>query len=200
MPVLSFESRRQRTSHWFQKEQERILAPLVPDIATSRAPARVALRLAFKAVLLLGHPWRLDHLLTRPFRNRPPVLQLRRFLRAQGDRPLILVSHSAGGVVGAMAEHLPNVRGHACLGYPFRHPDRAEEPYRTRPLARVRHPMLIVQGQADVYGTAETAARYVLAPAITVLPVRSDHDYNLLPPEDVAAVLQALRQMVDRPA
>ena len=200
MSALVFETRRQRTSRWFRQEQSRFLVPLVPDIATARAPAKVALRLAFRAALLVGHPWRLDHLLTRPFRNRPPAVQLRRFLRAQGARPLILVSHSAGGVAGAMAEGLPHVRGHVCLGYPFRHPGRADEAYRTRPLARVRHPMLIVQGDADAYGTAEAARRYDLAPAITVLPVRSDHDYDRLPAEDLAAVVQAVRQMADRPA
>ena len=57
------------------------------------------------------------------------------------------------------------VRGLACLGYPF-HPPNQPQKTRTAHLASLRTPTLIVQGTRDMFGSRDDVAGYDLAPSI----------------------------------
>lgn len=105
--------------------------------------------------------------------------RLRRQLQRLGQqRPLVVLSRSAGGRrVSSIADQAA-VDRIICLGYPFRHPDRGDEPERYRHLATLTTPMLIVQGVHDAYGGREITECYALSPAIDVKFVEADHDFD----------------------
>lgn len=99
-------------------------------------------------------------------------------LRAEG--PVVLFGRSSGARhLTLYAAHHP-VAAVVCLGYPFRHPQRDIEPDRFDHLATITTPTLILQGDADAYGTAaEVAALYPLSEAVEVAAVPGDHGMKL---------------------
>ena len=105
---------------------------------------------------------------------------LRLFLRTLPERQVFIVSHSAGGLVASLAAAEPAIQKMVCFGYPFKHPDKPEEPSRTAHLAGLGKPFLIIQGGRDEYGGAQDVGRYVLSSQIAVAAVDADHDYELL--------------------
>jgi predicted alpha/beta-hydrolase family hydrolase len=102
-------------------------------------------------------------------------------LDAEG--PLIIGGKSMGGRVASMvADELfasGRVHGLLCLGYPF-HPPAKPEQLRTRHLADLKTPTLIVQGTRDEFGTREEVSAYTLSPAIEMLWLE-DGDHDLKP-------------------
>ncbi|MFC7400599.1 alpha/beta family hydrolase [Chelatococcus sp. GCM10030263] len=102
-------------------------------------------------------------------------------LDAEG--PLIIGGKSMGGRVASMvADELfaaGRIRGLLCLGYPF-HPPAKPEQVRTRHLADLKTPTLIVQGTRDAFGTREEVSAYTLSPAIEMLWLE-DGDHDLKP-------------------
>lgn len=111
---------------------------------------------------------------------------------------VVLIGHSAGAIAAAKASRHPKVAGILCLGYPFRHPDRAPEPYRTNFLAKVTKPMLIVQGDRDEYGSDPALFGPFLPPDCQVLTVPCGHNYNDLSDADLDKVLVYLKGMAQR--
>ena len=97
--------------------------------------------------------------------------------------PLIIGGKSMGGRVASMiadAEFAAKrVAGLVCLGYPF-HPPTKPAQLRTKHLAGLRTPTLIVQGTRDEFGTSEEVPAYTLSPAITLLWLE-DGDHDLKP-------------------
>ena len=142
-----------------------------------RQPGLRAAQLAYAAThpAYLGYLWRRGR---RTVENRCASLtHTVRSLAPQGE--LIFFARSSGGRVASLvADALPVARI-VCLGYPFRHPEAGDEPARYRHLATLRTPMLIVQGQHDVYGGAEVARRYPLSPQVRLRVVEADHDFRL---------------------
>lgn len=155
-------------------------------------PAR-ALRSALRYAALPGMPrhWNFPWLHMTSGR-RGQIWLLARRLDRHPRGGVVLLAHSAGGILGARVAKHPAVRRLICFGYPFRHPDQGEQPYRTRPLARIARPMLVIQGDADPYGAAGAARRYRLSAHVTVEAVAADHDYAI---GDVR-VLAAIRRRV----
>lgn len=97
--------------------------------------------------------------------------------------PLVIGGKSMGG---RMASHLAaqgvaDLAGIVALGYPLHPPGRPERP-RAEHLARIRRPMLIVQGSRDAFGTPEEL-RPVLEPlgaTVTLHVVEGgDHSFNV---------------------
>ncbi len=140
-------------------------------------------------------------------KDAPVVLQkaahaLHEFICKHGLSQVFLVAHSAGAITASMLASMPKTpHAHAiqkvvCFGYPFKFPDRDEEPYRTAHLAHVATPFLIVQGDEDRYGSAEAAHRYTLASSIQVVSVQSGHDYDYA----CKQTLDQIRTFLDLPA
>lgn len=115
--------------------------------------------------------------------------------------PLIIGGKSMGGRVASMiADELfasGKVRGLLCLGYPF-HPLGKPDQLRTKHLAELKTPTLIVQGTRDAFGTLEEVSAYTLSPAIEILWLQ-DGDHDLRPRKSISGFSQAdhLRTMAE---
>jgi predicted alpha/beta-hydrolase family hydrolase len=107
-------------------------------------------------------------------------------IRARTDlaaAPLVIGGKSMGG---RMASHLAaqgvaDLAGLVVLGYPLHPPGRPEQ-LRAEHLARIRQPMLIVQGSRDAFGTPEEL-RPVLAPLAATATLQvvegGDHSFKI---------------------
>jgi hypothetical protein len=153
-----------------------------------------------KLAILLRRPSRWDYLIRS--RDSPAALpscdrrRLRTMIRNADAGSVCLLAHSAGGIVAALTASEPSVSRLVCFGYPFRHPDRPDEPYRTAHLPSVAKPFLIVQGDQDEYGTADDARRYPLSPSTTVISVSTGHDYGGLDPTQYRACRDSVLDFV----
>jgi predicted alpha/beta-hydrolase family hydrolase len=125
-----------------------------------------AVRKLCKGLILLMQPGQWDYFIFRNS-NLAQAADLRRFLGQLAAPEVTLFSHSAGGIVSSLVADEPSVRRVVCFGYPFKHPEKNEEPHRTAHLATLRQPMLIFQGDRDDYGTAQDAKRYQLSTQVT---------------------------------
>ena len=105
----------------------------------------------------------------------------------QGHAPgsVLLIGRSSGAITATLTASLgaPAICGVVALGYPFRHPERDEEPARTAHLAGLQVPLLILQGARDAYGNAAAAARYPLSAAIRVEELPGVRHRMELPPQ-----------------
>lgn len=139
------------------------------------------LRKLVKAVILLGQPARWGYFI-KVFRysNYDQANELHKFIKKLFSKEIYLFSHSAGGIVSSRLDQASSVSKIICFGYPFKHPEKPEEPIRTSHLKGIKKPFLIIQGDADEYGTAEDSGRYFLSPSVRVISIKSGHDYDNL--------------------
>ena len=143
--------------------------------------------------------------------DREPVLRARwrEVIAAHRDGPpLVIGGKSLGGRIASLVTDEERVRGLVCLGYPFHPPGRTERT-RTKHLADLRTPALIVQGTRDPFGTPGEVAGYTLSPAIRLHWVE-DGDHSLKPrkssgrteeqnlDEAIAAVARFVREIAER--
>lgn len=110
-------------------------------------------------------------------------------LRAKGvEGPLIIGGKSMGGRVASMiADEMfskGEISGLLCLGYPFHPPDKPTQ-LRTKHLADLKTPTLILQGTRDEFGTKDEVATYALSEAIEILWLE-DGDHDLKPRKNIS--------------
>lgn len=102
-----------------------------------------------------------------------------------GTGPLVIGGKSMGGRIAShlAAQGLADLAGLVALGYPLHPPGRPEQ-LRALHLARIRQPMLIVQGSRDAFGTPEEL-RPVLGPlgATATLHVVEGGDHSFKVPK-----------------
>ncbi|MDH4984762.1 thioesterase domain-containing protein [Aminobacter anthyllidis] len=102
--------------------------------------------------------------------------------------PLIIGGKSMGGRVASMiADELHasgQIIGLLCLGYPF-HPPAKPTQLRTKHLATLKTPTLIVQGMRDEFGTVEEVPNYELSDGIELLWLE-DGDHDLKPRKSIS--------------
>ena len=102
-----------------------------------------------------------------------------------GTGPLVIGGKSMGGRIAShlAAQGLADLAGLVALGYPLHPPSRPEQ-LRALHLARIRQPMLIVQGSRDAFGTPEEL-RPALAPlgATATLQVVEGGDHSFKVPK-----------------
>lgn len=96
-------------------------------------------------------------------------------------KQVIALGRSSGGRIASLAAgEGASLTAMVALGYPFRAPGSDEDPARTRHLASLQVPFLILQGEADDYGTRALATeRYPLSPAVRIEAIEADHDLDL---------------------
>jgi uncharacterized protein len=103
-------------------------------------------------------------------------------------QPVIIGGKSMGGRVASMvADELfaqGKIAGLLCLGYPFHPPGRPQQ-LRTKHLADLKTPALIVHGTRDEFGLPDEIATYALSPAIRVLFLE-DGDHDLKPRKSIS--------------
>ena len=124
--------------------------------------------------------------------NALAAKDLRQFLQQWPEQSVHLFAHSAGGIVSSLVADEPAVASVLCFGYPFKHPEKDEEPIRTAHLAAVCKPLLMLQGDQDAYGTALDAQRYPLSASTVVMAVDADHEYDRLAPQVYQRCLELL--------
>jgi predicted alpha/beta-hydrolase family hydrolase len=102
-----------------------------------------------------------------------------------GTGPLVIGGKSMGGRIAShlTAQGLADLAGLVALGYPLHPPGRPEQ-LRALHLARIRQPMLIVQGSRDAFGTPEEL-RPALVPlgATATLQVVEGGDHSFKVPK-----------------
>lgn len=121
------------------------------------------------------------------------VNSLERFLCQLNSPELYILAHSAGGIASSLVRSSDKVKKIVCFGYPFKHPERPEESYRTKHLETYEKPFLILQGVKDSYGSAEFSRRYKLSHKIYVVSVQADHDYDDFSSEEYERCLARLK-------
>lgn len=83
------------------------------------------------------------------------------------DQPMVIGGKSMGGRMATLlaaessAEQLKQVKGIACLGYPF-HPQGKPEKLRIEHLASIKQPVAIIQGSRDKLGDQNEVISYSL--------------------------------------
>ena len=83
------------------------------------------------------------------------------------DQPMVIGGKSMGGRMATLLateyspEQLKQVKGIACLGYPF-HPQGKPEKLRTEHLAVIKQPIAIIQGSRDKLGDQNEVISYSL--------------------------------------
>jgi predicted alpha/beta-hydrolase family hydrolase len=77
------------------------------------------------------------------------------------------------------ANETKNVKGVACLGFPF-HPTGKPEKLRTEHFKSINHPIMIIQGERDNMGAKAEVCDYQLPNSIEWLWL-ADGDHNLKP-------------------
>jgi len=109
-------------------------------------------------------------------------------IRARPDlaaAPLVIGGKSMGGRMAShlAAQGLADLAGLVALGYPLHPPGRPQQ-LRAEHLARIRQPLLIVQGSRDAFGTP-AELRPVLAPlgAAATLHVVEEGDHSFKVPK-----------------
>jgi predicted alpha/beta-hydrolase family hydrolase len=94
-----------------------------------------------------------------------------------GDRVAVGGKSLGGRMASLVADEL-GVRGLVCLGYPF-HPPGNPERLRTRHLATLKTPTLIVQGTRDPFGGQDEVKTYTLSEAIRLVwMLDGDHSFK----------------------
>jgi predicted alpha/beta-hydrolase family hydrolase len=91
----------------------------------------------------------------------------------------IILSRSSGGRVSSLIADQLGIKHIVCLGYPFKHPNHADEPERYVHLARLNSAMLIIQGIDDEYGGLEIEHKYVLSKKIKVSFFNTNHNFDI---------------------
>ncbi len=106
---------------------------------------------------------------------------LKRFLNQFSPlQELSFLTQSAGGRIASLVAQAYSVRGIVCLGYPFKHPEKSDEPERYLHLETMTTPFLIFQGTQDEYGTRdEVMASYKVSPSVSIRFVQTNHDFKL---------------------
>lgn len=94
---------------------------------------------------------------------------------------LVLVGRSSGARIATLfaAQHPGTVAAVICLGYPFRPPTGPAEPDRTAHLATLATPTLVIQGEHDPYGGANTLGNTPLSEKILLRTAPGGHEFHL---------------------
>ncbi|KUR76611.1 alpha/beta family hydrolase [Novosphingobium sp. Fuku2-ISO-50] len=183
------------TLHWFRSDRaqasdriDQSIGKRWPVLGGSRALMplhRRLLRAAVKTALAVAdrNRWAVlkAAIVTEPVMD---ARELAEFLDDLPSSQVHVVGHSAGAIVGTMVAAHPKVAGVICFGYPFRHPARPPEPYRTRPLARVPRPLLVLQGSGDIYGSDPSSIIRLLPASGKLVMLVCDHDYDRVAPAE----------------
>ncbi|MEL0628642.1 alpha/beta family hydrolase [Psychromonas aquatilis] len=118
--------------------------------------------------------------------ERAPAL-IKQFLEVVTslDQPMVIGGKSMGGRMATLLESetspelVSNVKGIACLGYPF-HPQGKPEKLRTEHLPLIEKPVAIIQGTRDKLGNKEEVEQYAL-PSHFQYCWLEDGDHDLKP-------------------
>jgi hypothetical protein len=116
----------------------------------------------------------------RDFEYRKTVLTHFLF-KLSKDQEVIIIGRSAGAILATQLADSFQIKKVICLGYPFKHPEKAEEKYRTEHLAKLKTQTIIFQGKQDPYGNIELGKQYCISEKIKIIEVATDHEFVRAP-------------------
>ena len=122
--------------------------------------------------------------------------ELNRHLRTVPEQEVYLMAHSAGGIVATKVWKNPKVKGLICLGYPFKHPERAPESYRTEHLKNIEKALLIIQGTSDPYGSNPKLFSSMLPQYTHVVMVDANHEYEEIRDHDFDSIWITMQRIL----
>lgn len=192
-------NRMQSTSALLVRKSERFVRWIDRAFGPGAVMANTYSKKLIKALILAFYPARWDYVFKRDkeIKKEDQIDFHRQILQSLGGAKLIsILSHSAGGIIASHLGDEPNLKSVICFGYPFKHPDKQEEPERTDNLKKIQIPFLVVQGTRDAYGGAEVINRYELSPSIEFEFVGSDHDYEDIPDADWSRVIARIETLL----
>lgn len=159
-------------------------------------------RRVVKAAYLLSSPRRWRFLSKTNRTNTSSLDQRVMYCRALLDLlagPEIFIwGRSAGGLLASHVVDGTIVRKLVVMGYPFRRPGAADEPFRYTHLAGLQTPCLILQGMRDPYGGADIVSQYRIAPSTRIDLVDTDHNFQLSE-DQWTNVLSAMHVFLNEP-
>jgi hypothetical protein len=178
-------------SELLSEKSRGVVVYLDRTLGPNERPLKIWVRRFLKGLILIFHPskWSyfVDWLSTSQVEG--PFLINERVIRALGkNKSIYIMSHSAGGITALSLSNEINLCGIICFGYPFKHPEKGEEFYRTEHLKDLQKPFLIIQGTRDEYGDKDVQHRYDLSPFIEFVFVDATHEYENLSADDWARV------------
>jgi pimeloyl-ACP methyl ester carboxylesterase len=194
-------SRNQFISELLANKSLRAVDWLNSAFGQTESQAKVWIRRILKGLILIGHPARWDYFADwlRNNQSDEQTETYREILRVLGsNKSIFILSHSAGGITASRLANEDNLRGMICFGYPFKHPDKDEEPYRTTELKNIEKPFLIVQGHQDEYGGADVQSQYELSQNIEFEFVQANHEYENLSTDDWMRVVKRLASFLEQ--
>lgn len=116
----------------------------------------------------------------RPPDRAPKLLEaFEQLIDTLAEQKVVIGGKSMGGRMASHLEHLPQVAGIACLGFPF-HPPGKPENFKGEHLASMSKPCLILQGERDTFGTKAECQHFELSPQVR-LAFLPDGDHSFKP-------------------
>jgi len=189
------ESRDQSIGKFLAKKSEKSLRWLDWVFGQNELLLKINLLRFIKGLVLILYPSKWDFFLTWCI-NSEIVSQsqlARQAIKMLGkNKSVSILSHSAGGIAASNLRDEENLKNIICFGYPFRHPDKEDECYRTINLEKIRIPFLIIQGNRDEYGGSGIENLYDLSPHIEFVFVDATHEYENLSINDWIRVSQRI--------
>lgn len=192
-PVFSFKSDRSKYSEKINLRLMKLSPKIAASVDGSHPLHRRAMRFCIKGALVVAGKQRWSFI--RAAFSTPSAAaarELEMFIEALPLDHVHLVGHSAGGIAATRISKNPKVKSVSCFGYPFKHPQRPAENYRTKHLSSVSKPFLIIQGSSDEYGAADDYSDAVLPRECKIVTLNCDHDYSNLSEFDFDRVWMAL--------
>lgn len=130
----------------------------------------------------LFHPSHFNHLYYRKKSENSIEFRCRNLRKKLSKLPqhkeITILSRSSGGRVSSLIADELNIRHVICIGYPFKHPQKSDEPERYLHLANIKTPTLIIQGIHDPYGGSDIQSKYNLSEKIEVYLADEDHNFT----------------------
>lgn len=192
-------SRNQSISEFLAEKSAWAIEWLNKVLGPNERPIKVWMRRFLKGLILVSHPTKWSyfvHWLSTSQINDQALINKRAIRAIGGNKSIIIMSHSAGGITASRLADEPNLCGIICFGYPFKHPDKDEESYRTTYLQYIQTSFLIIQGTKDEYGGVDVQNRYELSPYINFEFVEATHEYENLSADDWARVTHKIEALL----
>lgn len=194
-------SRNQFINELLTNKSLRAIGWLNSVFGQTESRAKVWIRRSLKAFTLIRYPSKWDYFVDWLRGNQPDEQTeiYREIMRVLGsNKSIFILSHSAGGITASRLANEDNLRGMICFGYPFKHPDKDEESYRTTDLKNIQKPFLIVQGHQDEYGGTDVQSRYKLSQNIELEFVQANHEYENLSTDDWMRIVKRLASFLEQ--
>jgi hypothetical protein len=196
--IHEFESDRQQASKRINRRINRFWPALMKGDRGDFPPHRRLMLSLIRTILALATEsrWVLTAAVGTLSERTVQCWEINRFINRLPCGQVQVIGHSAGAILATRVSKNAKISKIICFGYPFQHPERPSEAYRTAHLASVAKPLLIMQGTSDIYGSDPcTIGRWLPAGARLVM-LDCDHNYGQLASVEFDRAWVAISQFI----